>query len=112
MSTTGRRTAPNRVRDARKREISELRVQVEALSASLAALVDLKKRPKSKSLSVWEEVCSNQRRHREKAERDNKRLRVAVEKRETQVEALQHALEISNRKLVRRIRLASFDFFY
>ncbi|POM67326.1 Lysosomal beta glucosidase, partial [Phytophthora palmivora] len=88
---------PNRARNERTREIAFLREQVEKLQLDLESIqsrqatdeagvkgcseaVLVARYPKSQISSMWHEQAVRQQRRREEAERDNVRLRLAVER--------------------------------
>ncbi|GMF17916.1 unnamed protein product [Phytophthora lilii] len=112
---------PNRARNERTREIAFLREQIEKLQLDLkvlqgretqeqtgathikdAALVT--RNSKSQISSMWQEQAARQQRRREEAERDNVRLRLAVERQRKVANSLKALMKKrSNQLLFQRV---------
>ncbi|KAG6610281.1 Dynein heavy chain 1 [Phytophthora cinnamomi] len=89
LRKTGVYSDPNRARNARKKEVADLREQVEKLQIDLEVWQGHKSqeraepcRTSASSLALlpnkWQEIALNQRRRRKESERDNARLKFAV----------------------------------
>ncbi|KAJ8535345.1 hypothetical protein ON010_g13393 [Phytophthora cinnamomi] len=99
-----RRTNPNRARDEAQFELVYLRDKVKELETKLRSLqlnsvsvegvlVPAQLSPLTRMPQVWEDMASRQRCHREKAEQENARLKVMVERKQKMVIGLCQALQ-------------------
>lgn len=109
---------PNRARNVRTREIALLREQIEKLQIDLHTLQSrqtqgqdgtksksdcalVRKSCKSQISGMWQDQALRQQRRREEAERDNVRLKLAVERQRKVANSLQNLMKKRANQLVR-----------
>uniref|UniRef100_H3GNN3 M96 mating-specific protein family n=1 Tax=Phytophthora ramorum TaxID=164328 RepID=H3GNN3_PHYRM len=100
---------PNRVRNAGRLELLQLREQLEQLQVDVQVLTRMETKERPRSLisspslgpSAWQELALRQRRRREDAERDNIRLKVAVEHQRQIAEGLRDLMQKRTRQVTK-----------
>lgn len=111
-----RKHDPNKARNQRKREIDALRIEADELSRVRSALQTVSTRdyhttsriesehhaqPVTGASRVWESICRHQLERRIRTERENARLRRALDEQLKIANSLQHLVQKPSRVLVR-----------